>query len=100
MNGHAISIFETEHRSSLGHFPGNPIIPGAVLLQQVVARIGVEHPGLICRAVISAKFLRPVRPGDTIAIDWKASATGDIRFTCQVAHNTPAVTGVLRVGPP
>ena len=48
----------------LGHFPGNPIIPGALLLAEILDRIRRANaaPG---RPVVVrfAKFLRPVRPG-------------------------------------
>jgi 3-hydroxyacyl-[acyl-carrier-protein] dehydratase len=90
-----------DHPAADGHFPGNPIIPGAVLLQEIVSAIGTGTQGMICRQIASAKFLHPVRPGDLLAIDWSDSPNGDIRFICAISPSGPrVVTGALRFGPP
>ena len=57
--------FPLDHPAGPGHFPGNPIIPGAGLLDEVVARI---VPSGWAGQIDSAKFHHPVRPGDTIAV--------------------------------
>jgi len=67
--------------SAEGHFPGNPIIPGAVLLREVMRAISTDGRKTCC-AVRSARFLHPVRPGDRLAIVWQAKANGEIGFTC------------------
>jgi 3-hydroxyacyl-[acyl-carrier-protein] dehydratase len=96
--------FAVGHRAAEGHFPGNPIIPGAVLLREIVAAIssGAESGGNAarCRDIRSAKFHHPVRPGDTIVVSWAVEAGGEVRFSCSVASSPrPAVTGVLRLDP-
>ena len=99
--GYAERHMEVDHPASSGHFPGNPIIPGAVLLAEIIHEIAAQHPGLICRQIAAAKFLLPVRPGDRLAIDWEPAANGDIRFTCTLGPaGQRAVTGALRFGPP
>lgn len=51
------------HPSLPGHFPGNPVVPGVVLLDRVAAAaergFGTRISGLP-----QVKFLRPLRPGD------------------------------------
>jgi 3-hydroxymyristoyl/3-hydroxydecanoyl-(acyl carrier protein) dehydratase len=87
-----------DHPTRAGHFPGNPIIPGAVLLREIADLIVAGHPGRACREVISAKFLHPVRPGDTITVTWNDAIEGRVRFVCCLAPDGhDAVSGALRL---
>jgi 3-hydroxymyristoyl/3-hydroxydecanoyl-(acyl carrier protein) dehydratase len=87
-------VFQPNHPSSRGHFEGNPIIPGAVLLNEAIAAIGRAEglpPAPI--AISSAKFLHPARPGDRVVIEF--SRGGDaIDFSCAVEGKT-VLTGQL-----
>ncbi len=76
-------VFPADHPAALGHFPGNPIIPGAVLLDETLRAIetGLGVNLSFCR-IKSAKFLAPVRPGDRVVIEFSRSSAGAIRFTC------------------
>jgi len=71
-----------DHAAFAGHFPGNPILPGVVLLDAALHEL--EHAcGLdltACR-LASTKFLSPVRPGDALHLTFDASADGAIRFS-------------------
>jgi 3-hydroxymyristoyl/3-hydroxydecanoyl-(acyl carrier protein) dehydratase len=80
--------------SAKGHFPGNPIVPGAVLLREVV-RIVSAGSDAICREIRSARFLHPVRPGDRLAIVWEEKVPGEINFTCSTGDAERVVVGVL-----
>jgi 3-hydroxyacyl-[acyl-carrier-protein] dehydratase len=73
-----------DHPSSRGHFEGNPIIPGAVLLSEAV--LAIERSIGAPRApfaISSAKFLRPARPGDRVVIEFSRSG-GELGFSCAV----------------
>jgi 3-hydroxyacyl-[acyl-carrier-protein] dehydratase len=72
--------FAADHPTASGHFPGNPIIPGAVLLDEILATITGDDGQMIIR---SAKFLSPVRPGDSLALQWEPAAGGAIKFECR-----------------
>jgi 3-hydroxymyristoyl/3-hydroxydecanoyl-(acyl carrier protein) dehydratase len=84
---HAEHHFPVDHPTAAGHFPGNPVIPGATLLDTVVGVISASNgrPSGPC-AIRSAKFLHPVRPGDGMVIEWSASPNGEARFTCTVGE--------------
>ena len=56
-----------DHPCLPGHFPGNPIIPGVVLLDEVFACLHA-HGEL---TLLNAKFTAPVRPGDVVDVTWQ-----------------------------
>ena len=85
--------YSTDHPTAAGHFPGNPIIPGALLLDHVLRAMALPEA---LREVRSAKFLRPVRPGDRVVIRWRALDNNDVAFECRLAvTDEPALVGSL-----
>jgi 3-hydroxyacyl-[acyl-carrier-protein] dehydratase len=90
-------IFALDHPASRGHFPGNPIIPGAVLLSETISAI---RPGDVAPVhIVSAKFLHPARPGDRVTIEATPVAGGIVRFACTV-EGRPVLTGQMSCAPP
>lgn len=87
--------FAFDHPAAEGHFPGNPIIPGAVLLSATLNAIerelGVTLSPFRLKA---AKFYLPTRPGDTVVIEFTASAPGNFRFECAV-HGKKVLAGQI-----
>jgi 3-hydroxyacyl-[acyl-carrier-protein] dehydratase len=81
-----------DHPSLPGHFPGNPVVPGVVLLDEVFARL---PPGL---TLLTAKFTAPVLPGIVVEVATVTSATGRIAFTCTAAGQ-PVLHGVAGAVP-
>lgn len=53
-----------DHPALPGHFPGHPLVPGVVLLDEVLsqARQWLGRP-LQARSLAQAKFSAPLRPG-------------------------------------
>jgi len=76
--------FAVDHPTAAGHFPGNPIIPGALLLDETLQAIAGPHGTARSLAIRSTKFLRPVRPGDTLVIGWEPGANGQVKFECRL----------------
>lgn len=93
-------VFPHDHPASQGHFPGDPIIPGAVLLNEALQAIGAGlDPGAPLFRIRSAKFLYPARPGDRMLIEFSRTAAGEIRFTCAV-EGRPVMTGQVTCSDP
>lgn len=86
-----------DHPTAAGHFPGNPIIPGALLLAEVLHAIAnAEKMHLVSCNVKSAKFQHPARPGDCVEIEYAFSATGAIDFKCAVA-GIRVLSGIISI---
>jgi 3-hydroxymyristoyl/3-hydroxydecanoyl-(acyl carrier protein) dehydratase len=89
--------FASDHPTAAGHFPGYPIIPGALLLDAVLVAIRGEAEPRACR-IRAAKFLRPVRPGDRLRIEW-TEHDGRTEFRCLLLdEDIVAATGTLSMG--
>ncbi len=94
----ALCIFAADHPAAKGHFPDNPIIPGAVLLQEAIAAITIATSReLRSGAIRAAKFLAPVRPGDRMQVRWHIARTQEIKFECSLETGL-VVTGSLTLG--
>jgi 3-hydroxyacyl-[acyl-carrier-protein] dehydratase len=88
--------FASDHPTAPGHFPSNPIIPGALLLDAVVAIVISPAPADKRIVIRSAKFFRPVRPGDSVNLRWQSVGHAAIRFECWlIRDNAIAASGTV-----
>ncbi len=90
------------HPSFAGHFPGQPILPGVLLLQRVMnfAEATLQRPLQRC-SIHNAKFLAPVLPNDNVRITLSAAIEGEFKFalfvtSCSTDLETLALSGLLR----
>ena len=88
--------FAADHPTAAGHFPSSPIIPGAVLLDEVVAAMAgaLGHDAVMIRI---AKFLRPVRPGTSLNLRWQRLSPSTVKFECELAASGTALSGMLEI---
>ncbi len=86
------------HPALAGHFPGAPILPGVVLLDETVRAVEQSgaHPGARWQ-IGTAKFVKPVLPGETLTLEHSVLPNGSIRFSVSSAGRRVA-HGVLRPG--
>ena len=84
----------TDHPSFAGHFPGRPIVPGALLIDLAV--MAVEHAtGRTVACIAQAKFLSPATPGETLSLLFEANEN-TIRFDIEAngtKNNTETKAG-------
>lgn len=57
--------FPASHPAFDGHFPGAPMVPGALLLAAALEALGLGGAGTV---VASAKFLHPVLPDADVEV--------------------------------
>jgi 3-hydroxyacyl-[acyl-carrier-protein] dehydratase len=65
-------VIDHAHPSLAGHFPGEPIVPGAILLDHAICHVERIF-GRKVAAIPIAKFLVPVRPKQTVVFSIKSS---------------------------
>jgi 3-hydroxymyristoyl/3-hydroxydecanoyl-(acyl carrier protein) dehydratase len=88
-----------QHACYSGHFPGNPIVPGALLLQWLLAQVRDSiDAGDDITAVSSAKFIASLKPGDHCEFQFDYQP-GDrkLRVSCST-QTAIACNAVLVIG--
>ena len=97
----AVLRVAADHPMLPGHFPGEPIVPGAYLLAWTVAAaertLGAHGEARLVRGVARVKFQRPLRPEVDCTCTFTAGAA-TLRFALATADG-PIATGALTLGP-
>jgi 3-hydroxyacyl-[acyl-carrier-protein] dehydratase len=81
----------SDHPAFAGHFPGTPIVPGVVLLEEVLQVLGSDL-GLTVTdwQISSVKFLSPLTPGESAIMEYEQLANGSIKFEVVCPSNGTA----------
>ena len=87
-----------DHPSLPGHFPGEPIVPGVVILDEVFAALKQCRPKAHPTVIRTVKFLSPLKPEQPFTIVLSESANGEIDFRCRVEDRV-IVEGRLQIFP-
>lgn len=94
-----------DHPAFAGHFPGAPIVPGVVLLDQALLAIATARAVSVEHCVLtSVKFRSVVRPGEPLALHCAELHPGTLRFTIEsagrlVTEGTLSLTATREVDP-
>jgi 3-hydroxymyristoyl/3-hydroxydecanoyl-(acyl carrier protein) dehydratase len=80
------------HPAYQGHFPGNPLLPGVVLLAEALAALEKGE-----WTVDNAKFLQPVAPGTTLTLFHETTAAGGVRLEIE---SPQGVVATAQLSPP
>jgi 3-hydroxyacyl-[acyl-carrier-protein] dehydratase len=98
MSGTTTLVIPGQHPAFSGHFPGAPLLPGVVLLDEMLQVVQQAHAGSSPHAgwtIATAKFLHPVRPGETLTLEYEPPLpNGAIRFAIRSAGR-PVASGTL-----
>ncbi len=91
------SVIAADHPCLAGHFPGNPVVPGVVILETVVHAFAEWQPDHPVIGMPMVKFLAPLRPDHAFTIGFRGASKRGIPFECIGADGQPLVRGYLTV---
>lgn len=98
MTADARWVVPPDHPAFAGHFPGDPVLPGVVLLDVALELITRASGVALDRCEVTAlKFLGPARPGDELLIRHEKSAGGAIRFDITAGGMASGMAGDRRI---
>ncbi len=89
------SIIDAAHPALPGHFPGQPIVPGVVLLEQVLraaTRAGIDA---MVNLLPQVKFSEPLLPAQPFTIRLRSDRPERWRFEC-VREGRLIASGLLQ----
>ncbi|MDG4595228.1 MAG: hydroxymyristoyl-ACP dehydratase [Candidatus Contendobacter sp.] len=86
-----------DHPSLTGHFPDNPIVPGVVILEEVMRAFEDWRPESRVVGMPVVKFLAPLRPGQPFTIRFVESGGRGVRFECVRDDGQTLAQGCLTV---
>jgi 3-hydroxyacyl-[acyl-carrier-protein] dehydratase len=91
-------IIGADHPSLPGHFPGAPIVPGVVILDEILAALIEWREDSHVTVISGVKFLVPLKPSQPFTICLVASkrAEGEVAFRCHLESRV-IVEGRLQV---
>ena len=72
----------SDHPALVGHFPGNPIVPGVLILDEVLQAIKQWRGQLFLKSVVSVKFTSTLKPGNAFDINLSEDGSSHIEFEC------------------
>jgi 3-hydroxyacyl-[acyl-carrier-protein] dehydratase len=83
------------HPAYSGHFPGQPVLPGVVLLDAALHALECSGRGASGGWDInSTKFQSAVRPGEALTLEHETLSNGSVRFAIRTADRAVA-NGIL-----
>jgi 3-hydroxyacyl-[acyl-carrier-protein] dehydratase len=88
-----------DHPSLPGHFPDAPIVPGVVILDEILSALTQWRKDSQLRAIHVVKFLAPLRPEQpfTICFSAEEDTEEEVDFYCRVGDRM-IVEGRLQIG--
>jgi 3-hydroxymyristoyl/3-hydroxydecanoyl-(acyl carrier protein) dehydratases len=91
-------VITANHPSLPGHFPGAPVVPGVVILDEVLAALRDWHKDCQLGAIRTVKFLQPLKPAQLFTISFSGSDddASEVNFCCRIEERI-IVEGRLEV---
>jgi 3-hydroxyacyl-[acyl-carrier-protein] dehydratase len=87
-----------DHPTLAGHFPGAPIVPGVVILDEVAAALAEWRKDCQLTDIRAVKFVLPLKPDQpfTICLTEAKGAETQVDFSCHIDGRV-VVAGRLQI---
>ena len=79
------TVVPADHAALSGHFPGNPVVPGVVILESVAETLRAWQPTVEIIEFPAVKFHQIIRPEQPFDIRLHQQKEGRYRFECDAA---------------
>ena len=88
-----------DHPALPGHFPGNPVVPGVLLLDHVLSLLEATHGPLPGLRLPQVKFLQPLLPGQEASVELASRGPSSWRFRILRGDTVLATGDLVATGP-
>lgn len=86
-------IVPIQHPAIAGHFPGMPMVPAALLLDEIAHRLSRETD-LDINTAKQVRFIAPLEPGQQLDVRYQQKSPAEYRFI-GTEKGSPVIKGVL-----
>lgn len=78
--------FDSGHPALPGHFPGCPLVPGVLMLEQVALALRARRGQRLSR-VIEAKFMAPLLPDESVQLELSQTGANMSRISFRIQRD-------------
>ncbi|SMM99137.1 (3R)-hydroxymyristoyl-[ACP] dehydratase [uncultured Candidatus Thioglobus sp.] len=89
-------VVADEHPSLAGHFPGNPIVPGAVIIEQIMQGFCALNEAKEIASLVTIKLMKPILPQQQVRVHFKEISAVLFSFEC-ITNKEVSVIGRLKI---
>ena len=75
-----------DHPALAGHFPGHPVVPGVLVLDEVIETLRLRYGhALVVTELPALKLLSPLKPEESLTISIEPEDAHTAAFTCRAS---------------